>query len=204
MKKKWIFFMALVLSVPTFAQNDTIIRHYNDRVFQAVTDTVETVSAVPDSVAKQREVVIPADSADRRGHYIQAHVGLGYGSVGYKLSGDGNRATGSFSALLQLQYAYFFHPNWGVGAGLWFTNYTTNARIAGTYQWLGQTDTDYETNYDHTSKVNKWKERETLHNLAIPISIQFQMKKDEWKAGIFAALGLAPSFSVSKRQFENF
>lgn len=199
MKKKWIFFMALVLSAPTFAQNDTIIRHYNDTVFQSVTDTVETVSAVPDSVAKQREVVIPADSADRRGHYIQAHVGLGYGSVGYKLSGDGNRATGSFSALLQLQYAYFFHPNWGVGAGLWFTNYTTNARIAGTYQWLGQTDTDYETNYDHTSKVNKWKERETLHNLAIPISIQFQMKKDEWKAGIFAALGLAPSFSVSKR-----
>ena len=199
MKKKWIFLLVLMIQIPLFAENDTIIRHYNDTVFQAVTDTVETVSAVPDSVAKQREIITPADSADRRGHYIQAHVGVGYGSLGYKLDGNDNRVAGSFSALLQLQYAYFFHPNWGVGAGLWFTNYTSNAHIGGTYKWLGQTDTDYETNYDHSSKVIKWHERETIHNLGIPISLQFQMMKEDWKVGLFAAVGIAPSFSVSKR-----
>ena len=182
-----------------FAENDTIIRPYTDTVYQAVTDTVSTVSMVPDSVAKQREVIIPTDSTDRRGHYIEAHVGLGYGSLGYKLDGADNRVSGGFSALLQLQYAYFFHPNWGVGAGLWFTNYTTHARIGGAYQWLGQTDTDYETNYDHTAQVHTWRERETIHNLGIPISLQFQMRKENWKAGIFAALGIAPSFTVSKK-----
>lgn len=199
MKNKWIILLALIVPLPLFAQNDTIIRHYNDTVYRSITDTVEVIQSVPDSVAKQREVIIPTDSADRRGHYIQAHVGLGYGTLGYGLQGDENHVNGSFSALLQLQYAYFFHPNWGIGAGLWFTNYTSIAHIGGTYQWLGQTDTDYETNYDHTSQVNVWRERETIHNLGIPISLQFQMRKDDWKAGIFAAIGVAPSFSVSKK-----
>ena len=199
MRHKWILLLALLMQMPLVAQNDTILRTYYDTVYEAKTDTVFSVHFYTDSVAKERDIVIAADSSDRRGHYIQAHVGLGYGSLGYKLDGDDNRANGSFSALLQLQYAYYFHPNWGVGAGLWFTNYTSHARIGGAYQWLGQTDTDYETNYDHTASVNKWRERETIHNIGIPVSIQFQMRKDTWKAGIFAAIGIAPSFSVSKK-----
>ena len=191
--------MALLMQIPLYAQNDTILRTYYDTVYEVKTDTVHSVHFYTDSVAKQRDIVIAADSSDRRGHYIQAHVGLGYGTLGYKLDGAENKANGSFSALLQLQYAYYFHPNWGIGAGLWFTNYTSHARLGGTHQWKGQTDTDYETNYDHTATVNKWRERETIHNLGIPISIQFQMRKENWKAGIFAAVGVAPSFSVSKR-----
>ena len=199
MKNRWIFLLAWIIPLPLFAQNDTIIRHYNDTVYKNVTETVRTVRQKQDSVIKQRDVVFVADSADRRGHYIQAHIGLGYGSLGYGLQGDENRVNGSFSALLQLQYAYYFTPNWGIGAGLWFTNYTSHARIGGSYIWNGQTDTDYETGYDHTATVNKWNERETIHNLGIPISAQFQMRKDHWKAGIFAAVGIAPSFSVSKK-----
>ena len=151
MRHKWVFLLALLFQMPVVAQNDTIIRHYNDTVIRTVTDTVVSTVEVPDSVAKQREVVIAADSTDRRGHYIQAHVGLGYGSLGYKLEGPDNRVHGSFSALLQLQYAYFFHPNWGVGAGLWFTNYVSYAHIGGRYHWQDQTDTDYANTQDrHT------------------------------------------------------
>ncbi len=181
------------------ADEEFIIRQYNDTVIRTVTDTVVRTEFIPDSVAKQREVVIPTDSTDRRGHYIQAHIGLGYGSLGYRLEGADNSVNGSFSALLQLQYAYYFHPNWGVGVGLWFTNYTSFAHIGGAYQWKDQTDTDYEQHYDHTASVQKWRERETIHNLGIPISLQFQMRKEDWKAGIFAAVGVAPSFSVSKK-----
>ena len=181
------------------ADEEYIIRQYNDTVIRTVTDTVVRTEFIPDSIAKQREVVIPTDSTDRRGHYIQAHIGLGYGSLGYQLTGADNRVNGSFSALLQLQYAYYFHPNWGVGVGLWFTNYTSFAHIGGAYQWKDQTDTDYEQHYDHTATVQKWRERETIHNLGIPISLQFQMRKEDWKAGIFAAVGVAPSFSVSKK-----
>lgn len=200
MKHK-LFLLLTVLCASSMmrADEEYIIRQYNDTVIRTVTDTVVRTEFIPDSVAKQREVVIPTDSTDRRGHYIQAHIGLGYGSLGYRLEGADNRANGSFSALLQLQYAYYFHPNWGVGVGLWFTNYTSFAHIGGAYQWKDQTDTDYEQHYDHTASVQKWRERETIHNLGIPISLQFQMRKEDWKAGIFAAIGVAPSFSVSKK-----
>ena len=200
MKHK-LFLLLIVLCASSMmrADEEYIIRHYNDTVIRTVTDTVVSIEFIPDSIAKQREVVIPTDSTDRRGHYIQAHIGLGYGSLGYQLDGADNRVNGSFSALLQLQYAYYFHQNWGVGVGLWFTNYTSFAHIGGDYQWKDQTDTDYELHYDHTASVQNWRERETIHNLGIPISLQFQMRKEDWKAGIFAALGVAPSFSVSKK-----
>lgn len=191
--------------MPLVAQDDLIIRHSYDTVIRPVTDTVVTIEAVPDSVAKQREEIIKTDSTDRRGHYIEAHLGLGYGSLGYSLSGAENRVNGSFSGLLQLQYAYFFHKNWGVGAGVWFTNYTSIAHISGDYVWTQYkngnplVDSDTEQNYHHTASVHKWRERETLHNIGIPISLQFQYEKPDWKARIFAAVGIAPSFSVSKK-----
>ena len=190
MTKRWFLLMALCLPITIQAANDTIILQF--------TDTVTSVTYVPDSTLKQREIIIPSDSTSRRGHYVQAHVGLGYGSLGYSLEGAANRVNGSFSALLQLQYAYFFHPHWGIGAGVWFTDYCSMAHIGGNYQWLGQTDTDLEP-YDHTASVQKWREREIIHNVGIPISLQFQYQKDSRKAGMFAAIGVAPSFSVMKQ-----
>ena len=205
MKHTWVFLLALLFQMPLVAQDDLIIRHSYDTVIRPVTDTVVTIEAVPDSVAKQREEVIKTDSTDRRGHYIEAYLGMAYGSLGYQLSGAANRVSGSFSGLAQLQYAYFFHQNFGIGAGVWFTNYTSIAHIGGNYTWTQYAngnplkDSDTEQNYYHTATVHKWRERETLHNIGIPISLQFQYKEDDWKGRIFMALGVAPSFSVSKK-----
>ena len=162
------------------------------------TDTLTSIAQTPDSVLKQREEVVPTDSTDRRGHYIEAHVGAGFGSLGYVLAGPNNRVDGFVSAIVQLQYAYFFHPNVGVGVGAWFTNYTSFAHWGGEYYWEGQTDTDNEPGYNHTARVDSWREREILHNVGVPISLQFQYKKPNAKAGFFAAVGVAPSFSVMK------
>lgn len=173
-----------------------LIQAHNDTIIRQLTDTITTVNYVQDSTLVQHEEVVPADSTDTRGHYIQAHIGAGYGSLGYKLSGAQNNITGSFSALMQLQYAYFFHPNWGVGLGLWFTNYTSFGHLGGIYTWLDQTDTDTEMHYDHHADVRHWRERETTHTIGIPVSLQFQWKPEDRKAGLFASLGVAPSFSV--------
>lgn len=169
----------------------TTIHHY--------VDTLITVVSTPDSTAKQREEITYADSADRRGSYVEAHLGLGIGSLGYQLRSPDCSTGPSFSAQLQIQYAQFLSQNWGFGIGLWFTNYTSFAHLGGSYVWNDQTDTDLEQHYDHTSTVVRWRERETIHNLAIPVSAQFQYKKDSWNARLFAALGLAPAFSVSRR-----
>lgn len=198
MRHRLILLLMAFSAVGTMqAYNDTIIRHY--------TDTVTTVTMVPDSTIKQREVIIPTDSIDRRGHYVEAYLGMGYGSLGYRLNNPSSRTNGSFSALLQAQYAYFFTPNWGIGAGLWFTNYTDFARWGGDFVWTADQsgnplyDSDYEQNYRHTAHIVRWRERQTIHNIGIPISVQFQYQKEDWKARIFASVGIAPAFSVSKK-----
>ena len=196
MRNKWFFLIALsAVGLSLQAHNDTIIRHY--------IDTVTTVQFVPDSTLKQREELVPADSADRRGHYVQAHVGIGYGTLGYRLAGAENSVRGSVSAIFQAQYAYYFHQNWGVGAGLWFTDYMSYAHLGGKYTWLDQTDTDRELHYDHTADVRRWVDHQTLHNIGIPVSIQCRYVWDSERtpkpAGLFASLGVAPSFSVLHR-----
>ena len=163
------------------------------------TDTLTRIAFTLDSTVYQRAEVIPADSSDRRGHYVEAHIGLGYGTLGYRLFAPEQEVKGSFSGLLQAQYAYFFHPNLGVGAGLWFTNYVSSAQIGGTYVYEDQTDTDLEQHYNHTSTILQWKEREAIYNIGIPISLQFQYQKQDWKARIFASVGIAPAFSISHK-----
>ena len=189
MRHKWLLLIALCLPATIQAVTDTIILDF--------TDTVTTVIYVPDSVFRQREMILPADSTERRGHYVQVQAGVGYGSLGYSLEGAPNRVNGSLSAIVQMQYAYFFHKNWGIGAGVWFTNYASMVHIGGDYRWSDQIDSDLE-HYDHTASVQTWREREIIHNVGVPISLQFQYQKDYWKASLYAAIGLAPSLSVMK------
>ena len=50
-------------------------------------------------------------------------LGVGYGSMGYSLTGDRSNGLlpegkigknkGDLQGLLQVQYAYYFHENWG-------------------------------------------------------------------------------------------
>ncbi|MBQ7631575.1 MAG: OmpA family protein [Paludibacteraceae bacterium] len=205
MRRSFLLIIALCACIglhaqaPTEAHADTIYTYDTVRIvdLRQYTDTLMHVLESPDSIAQQRIDTLRPDSSDRRGHYIEAHVGLGYGSLGYSLSGNGNRVNGSFSGVLQLQYAYFFHPNWGVGAGLWFTNYISYAHLAGSYQWLDQTDSDGEPHYDHTATINRWRERQAVYDIGIPISLHFQYQKESWKARLFASLGIAPSFALS-------
>lgn len=164
-------------------------------------DTLTTIISTADSTAREVEDIIPADSADRRGHYLDAYIGLGGGSLGYKLkNSDSHTGTldGGFSALLQLQYAYYFHPNWGVTAGLWFTNYTSHATLKGDFYWNDQVDSDTEQHYNHHAHINSWRERETVHSLAIPIGVQWNKYFND-EIGMYAGLGIAPEFAVHNR-----
>ena len=163
---------------------------------QYFTDTLTQIAFVPDSTAQQREEIVRVDSTDRRGHYLEAYVGASYGSLGYGFTDGQNKVNGFVSPLIQLQYAYFFHPNVGIGIGAWFTTNTSFAHLGGTYQWADQEDTDLEQHYTHTSDVVEWDERQITHNVGIPVSLQFQYRKEGKKAGMFAAIGVAPSFAV--------
>lgn len=164
-------------------------------------DTIRTITEVKDSIKRVDSVLDTVPANYHKGHYVQFYVGGGYGSLGYQLkdaNGDpSGKVLGGANALIQLQYAYFFHENWGIGIGAAFSNLTSHAQPDGSRYWNGVPDTDNEI-HNHTTAINRWNERQTIHALTVPISIQFQhfYKPDR---GIFFDLGAAPQFALMNK-----
>ena len=160
------------------------------------------VDIVPDSTEHYRIEEVPADSSDYRGHYVEAYIGGGVSSLNYALTNDG--VVGLMpSAMLQLNYAYFFHRNVGIGIGVRFTNYSSMATLTGDRIWDGVTDTDLGSSgvgetYNHTTHINAWRERQTVHTVAVPLTLQFQHHGKNG-VGVFAAVGAEAQFGVYNR-----
>jgi len=164
-------------------------------------DTLRTITQ------RERTAEVAGDSASRKGHYVEIHAGAGIGNVGYGFLNKNlthTSATGSekagFSGVVQLQYAYFFHKNVGVGVGAWLANYTSEGQLSGDFVFPGQWDSDVKNGiseqYTHHAEIKQWKERQTIHTAGVPVSLQFQAWGKKDKAGFFASLGAAPAFTV--------
>ncbi|MBO4577422.1 MAG: hypothetical protein J5688_01805, partial [Paludibacteraceae bacterium] len=161
------------------ASTDSLVR-VTTKYLHTYIDTIRVVRYSEDSIPRTDTIITFADSTDRKGHYVQAYIGGGYGSIGFHLDENhGGKVTGFATGRAQVQYAYFFHPNWGVGAGLWFENLSSTASLANgmnytDFVFLDRIDTNGEPHYNHTARVYSWKERATLFNLAVPVSLQTQ------------------------------
>lgn len=160
-------------------------------------------------VVREDTVIVPGDSANRKGHYVEVHLGAGLGNVGYGLpskslnvpNGEGSEQP-TLSGVVQLQYAYFFHKNVGVGVGAWLANYSSHSLLHGDFVFPDQLDDDDKggtataEKYTHHVEVKNWNERQTVHTVGVPISLQVQAWGKRNKAGFFTALGVAPAFTV--------
>lgn len=187
--------LIILFTQPLFSQEVEIITHI---------DTTYTTREVTDTI---HETVSVTDSLDRRGHYVQFYLGGGYGSLGYGLAPIGTingKVSGAPAAMVQLQYAYFFHKNVGIGVGLWFENNTSVVSLNGEKVFADMWDSDdlngtaTPEQYDHHADIHQWRERETLHTIALPISLQLQGWNERGTAGIFFDLGAAPAYAVMR------
>ncbi len=164
-------------------------------------DTIRTIEQ------REENIVMPADPSERRGHYVQAHAGAAIGSVGYGgLMKDNVKSDAqvALSGVVQLQYAYFFHRNVGIGIGAWLNNYTSYGKLSGEQVFYGvkqangryvPIDSDGEY-YNHHATIRRWRERQTIHTVGVPVTLQFQAWGKQGKTGLFVALGAAPVYSV--------
>ena len=189
-------------SVPSsvYEDDERIVRTYEDTTFSVACKTVtRPVAAEPDTV--------PALDPTAKGHYVQAMLGLGYGSMGYTLTGDRNatteagkvgKNTGSVQELLQVQYAYYFHENWGVNVGLAFSGYGSCGVLNTTARWNGQGDTDGEQ-YNHLVQAHNWREHQTTNIVEIPVGIQCMYPVTDNNLRIYAGLGLRVGVPVASK-----
>lgn len=186
------------------ASRDSLVR-VTTKYIHTYIDTIRVVRFSEDSIPRTDTITTYADSASRKGHYVQAYIGGGYGSIGFRLDQNhGGKVTGFATGRAQVQYAYFFHEHWGIGAGVWFENLSSVASLANgkeytDFVFLDRIDTNGEPHYNHTARVYGWKERATLFNLAVPVSLQTQWWNEAGEVGIFGALGIAPAFAVAQK-----
>ena len=153
----------------------------------------------------------PNNDFSLKGHHLQSWLGLGYGSMGYKLRNADNSSAGAevgFAAgKVQLNYAWYFTENWALAAGVGCSNYTSTGTLNTSKQWTGITDTDGE-NYTHIAQTHDWRERQTALMIDIPVMIQMQYPLvPKWNiyAGLGAKIGLpiANRWSLNGGQVEH-
>ena len=185
-----VYQVAAVVPQSVYEDEERIIRTYQDSTFSVRCRTV-TKQVAP----QPAEAVEPTS----KGHYLQAMLGVGYGSLGYTLTGSNNATTpetgkvgknmGDVQGLLQVQYAYYFHENWGVNVGLAFSHYGSYGVLNTTARWNGQGDTDGEQ-YNHLVQTHDWREYQFTHLLELPVGIQCMYPIAQNNLRLYAGLGL--------------
>lgn len=192
----------LLLSCSLMAQQqtwkDSIVTRTETVHYQWV-DTLMTTQTLTDTLVHHDTLHILPDTTGR-GWYVRGFIGGGYGSLNYKL--NNGRALGQMSGLVELQAAYFFHPNWGVGLGLNFLHIGANASLkeGSTYQWIDVKDSEGDV-YTHITRVNAWREQQTSYRLSVPVTIEMMYPVSHWTMGdvrIAADLGLEASMQVAR------
>ncbi|MBR1787255.1 MAG: hypothetical protein IJ756_08890, partial [Paludibacteraceae bacterium] len=93
---------ALILGLFTFAyvQASDEIQLRRDTTYRPYKDTIMHITEHLDSLERDTIVEYPADSFSYKGHYVEAYLGGGYGSPGYKIADAADitgKLSGSFS-----------------------------------------------------------------------------------------------------------
>lgn len=157
--------------IPAKQPSEEIIK--GSKVTRVYMDTIITTTKTTTSTA------LDNDEFTRKGHYIQALVGLGYGSMGHSIKDLYDdmlkaRNAGGGNGLLQFNYAYYFHENWGFFTGLMFEHMNSYSVLNGTKSFNTHGDSDHGENYDHIVRMNDWTEKEVSYMLGVPVGIQMQ------------------------------
>ncbi len=173
----------------TTEDDEKIVKTYQDTTFSVRCHT---------QTRRLDSVVVVESAPTRKGHYAQALLGLGYGSMGYSLRDAAGEKVGKnmgdLNGLLQVQYAYYFHENWGVTVGVGFVGYGSYGVLNNTNAWteyegkpLGDTDGEQ---YTHYAVTHDWREQQITHIVELPIGVQCQYPITKDNLRLYGGVGV--------------
>lgn len=196
------------IPVPPTVWQQTAVEPYSieedaEKIVKTYLDTAWSVTCRTQThLVESDTVVVPV--LTRKGHYVQAMLGLGYGSMGYVLrDADANktgRNTGDMQGLLQVQYAWYFHENWGMTAGLALSGYGSYGILDNRNEWeeyegnaIGDSDGEQ---YTHYALTHQWREQQITHIVELPVGIQCQYPLNEKHLRLYAGAGVRVGMPV--------
>lgn len=208
MKHKLVLTLLLAVTAIGWAQTISRIDTIQTVQKETVTDTLMHVASRTDSLRTELAPVVTLDPS-RKGHYVQGGLGVGYGSMQIVGTDNGLINRGTVAAIFNLQYAWFFHENWGVGIGIGASTNGGRSTLNTAREWPGvrrEDDNYYIVNdkvrdsdgelYNHFTVVKDWTEQQRIYSFSLPISIQYQ-KLFSPKGGVYAEAGADISLPLS-------
>ena len=136
-------------------------------------------------------------------HKILIYLGTGYANSIYdRINNSFIYSDYSYSSSMELKYAYFFAPEWGVSSGAGLSRFMAQ----GTFNMEGviphyrdpQFDPSGQHFYDLYYKTDNLVEQQQIWALEIPLQFHFESRIG--KNGIFASLGAKGYFPVISAQ----
>ena len=127
-------------------------------------------------------------------HRILFHYGMGYANSMYDRTDKSFMHDDySFSSALELRYAYFFAPKWGIGLGAGLSYFAADGllNIEGIVPQYSDPafDPSGQHRYDLHYKTHNMVEQQRILALETPLQFFFEHRNTSGKRGIFASLG---------------
>ena len=138
-------------------------------------------------------------------HRIYVNYGAGYANSMYdKVNQSFIHTNYSLSQAIEVKYAYFFAPKWGVGLGAGVSQFAAKNKlnIEGVIpQYNDPTfDPTGQQRYDLHYKADNLTEQQQIWALETPLQFYFEHRSADGKRGLLASLGAKGYFPVISAQ----
>jgi len=134
------------------------------------------------------------DSENYTRHRLYLNYGMGYANTIFdKIDPSFINADYSLSSSLELRYAFFFAPKWGISLGAGVSDFSAKATLNMEGVIPHYNDPSFDPSghqyYDLYYKTENLKEKQQIRALEIPLQFHFENRPANGKIGLFAGLG---------------
>ena len=162
-----------------------MIRKKNNR--KATTILVAVLFCISETCAQHT-------SEDYTRHRIYFNYGMGYANTVFdKIDPSFINADCSLGSAIELKYAFFFAPKWGMSLGVGLSNFSAKATLYMEGVIPHYNDPSFDPSgqqyYDLYYKTENLKEKQQIRALEIPLQFHFEHRPANGRLGLFAGLG---------------
>ena len=149
----------------------------------------------------QEQIVVNKPEKDCARHRILVYYGMGYANSIYDgINKSFLHKNYSFSSALEVRYAYFFAPKWGISLGAGISNFAAKGTLNITGVIPNYDDQAFDPDrgskfYDLHYKADDMIERQQVWALIVPLQFHFEHRING-NHGIFASLGAKGYFPI--------
>ena len=154
--------------------------------------------------AFSQETTESKSQSDYAKHRLHIYGSAGYANNIYNRI-DFVNTNYSYSAMLEMKYAFFFAPKWGISLGAGVSRYSAKGTLNISNILRGYDDPDFDAiigegrKYDLYYKTNNLAEKQQIWALEVPLQFHFEHKVNK-TSGIFASLGATGYFPIISAQ----